>query len=160
MVGTIIAVSGTLLGVIISGVMTYWVQKKIIERERMFSLEDEGRKVERERRASRLKSVEEVIGLMAGVVNYAWEEKAGVEARASTDVVKSMTNKIDELVVGTYPAIIVAGSAELRGCWNSISSMYWHWRDTGEVDLDCQKEMSESQTRMMKVIDDLIALGP
>ena len=43
--GTIIAVGGTLVGVIISGIMTHVLQQRVAERQRKWALEDERRKL-------------------------------------------------------------------------------------------------------------------
>lgn len=167
-IGTIIAVGGTLIGVVISGIMTSMIQQRNAERQRMWRLEDENRNIEREneidkknlireRISRRMQIVEELVGLMASVMGSAEGRMLGLSSEMDKELIKKMNDRIDQINSDAYRAVMLSGSEELEDNWKIIATNYWHGlRETGEVDLNTLGDVQKAEVEIIKIIDGLV----
>ena len=159
---TIIAVAGTLGGVIVSSIGAYFVQK----RQRIWSLEDEARnrqhEVEREQRrikrellSNRLEVVEETIKLMMRIINIAVGEEMGLPIYDDKDAMVEIKKRIQHLTGEAWASIHTTGSEDLRGHWRQIARAYWAAMEEGRVGHEQWNQAQNAHVEMFRLMDEM-----
>jgi len=164
--GAIIAVVGTLGGVVISAIATYMVQKRIAERQRKWALEDEERhqqqalhverrKLKRELLARRFAPIEEAVSLMGNAITTAVGIEIGMPIRSDESEAKQRAQQFQNLLSDAWNAVCITGSEQLKQRWRTLVSVYWGLKETGEVGPDGLKKADDAQVAITKQLDEM-----
>jgi hypothetical protein len=162
----LIAVAGTLAGVVISAFGTYIVQKKVAEKERKWSLESEERKkneeLEKEKRkirhdliCERLNVVEETANIIYFLSGIMMSETYGEPIYSDTSMIQQKRKRFEEISGKAWAALEVINSPELKEHFKKISSIYGEIEEYHEVSGKKWEETHEAFQKLEKRIDDI-----
>jgi len=159
---SIIAVAGTLGGVIVSYIGAYFVQK----RQRTWSLEDEARnrqhEVEREQRrikrellSKRLEVVEETIRLRMTIIRRPVGEERGIPMYDDKDAEVATGKRIQEISGEAWTSIAATGSEDLKKYWSQIARAYWVVMEEGGVGDEQWDQAQNAYVEMFRLMDEM-----
>lgn len=117
----VVAVIGTLLGVITSAVLAYLFQSRASERQRKWALEDEKRRMKRELIQRRIDLIEEATSLMSSVINMTVEHACGLPSAKDVYIIKRIEKRLQEILTSAWNAISIVGSQELKENFEVLS---------------------------------------
>ncbi len=162
----IIAVVGTLVGVIVSALLTYFVQRRITERQRKWALEDEERHkqqlfqdekcmLKRELFMRRLDPIEEAATLMGSILHRAVGAELGLPMSNDKMIIEQAKQRLQEIRLSAWSAIVITGSEELKRHWTTLSSAYWSLEEEGYVASEYSKVLNETHIAITKILDEM-----
>ena len=154
----IIAVSGTLAGVIISTIGTYIVQSKSYEREKKREREKEQREIRREVLSNRLNIIEESANIMMFLNGLKMSEDFGDFIYSDKTTIQEKRKRLEEISGMSWTAIQATDSADLKKNYGAITHAYWQSESTGAIGSKEWNEASEGFVRLVKIIDDMKAM--
>jgi len=160
--GAIIAVVGTLGGVVI----TYVVQQRVAERQRKWALEDEERhqhraleeerrKLQRDLVVRRLEPIEEAVKLMANVILTAEGIELELPIPTNELEIRSKKLKLMDILSDAWNAVLITGSEELEQNWKILTGTYWGLQETGALDLNGVKKAKDAEIAIAKLLDEM-----
>ena len=138
---SIIAVLGTLLGVIVSAALTYTLQKQISERQHKWALEDEERHrkqlVQDEKRRllreilfKRIDILEEALVLMDTIITASFSHACNLPPYSKDElIINQSEQRLQEILSTAWNAIVIIGSKELKEKWRNLTEIYMKVRD-------------------------------
>jgi hypothetical protein len=162
----IIAVVGTLGGVIISAIGTYFIQKTVSERQRKWSLEDqdrnrqdelerEQRRIKRELLSKRLEVVEETVRLMMRVVRAVFAEEMELPVYDDKHELAYINKHIESIRGDAWASIHTVGSEDLSGYWRQISNAYWAAMETSHIEAEQWNQSQDAYFKMYRLMDEM-----
>ena len=163
---SIIAVAGTLAGVIASAIGTYFIQKMVSERQRKWSLEDqdrnrqdelerEQRRIKRELLSKRLEVLEETIKLRMIIIRRPAGEELGIPMYADKDVEVATQKRIQDISGEAWTAVASTGSEDLRKYWIQISRAYWAVIRDGHIEVEQFEQAQKAYVEMVRLMDEM-----
>jgi hypothetical protein len=163
---SIIAVAGTLGGVIVSAIGTYFIQKTISERQRRWSLEDqdrnrqdelgrEQRRIKRELLSKRLEVVEETIKLKMKIISRSVGEDLGIPMVDDEDAEITIKRRVQDITDEAWASVAATGSADLKQYWRQINKAYWAVTDTGSVEPEQWQQAQTAYIEAFKLMDEM-----
>lgn len=163
---SIIAVVGTLGGVIISAIGTYFIQKMVSERQRKWSLEDqdrnrqgelerEQRRIKRELLSKRLEVVEETIKLRMTLISRSVGADLGMPMYDDKDAQITMQKRIQDISHEAWASISAIGSADFKKYWGQINHAYWALMEGGYVESEDWKQAQNAYIEMFRLMDEM-----
>ncbi len=167
---SIMTVIGTLGGVIVGGLLTYFIQKKASERQREWSLQDEARnrryeaereqrRIKRELLSKRLEVVEEAIKLRMRIVRREVGRQMGVPTYEDADEVVKMKERIEGISGEAWVSLDAIGSKDLKKYWGQIGKAYWILSEEGGVEDEEWDQAQNAYKKMFAIMDEMKSKG-
>lgn len=164
--GAIIAVVGTLGGAVISAIVTYVVQQRVAERQRKWALEDEERHqhraVEEERRKlqrdlllRRLDPIEEAVRLKDYAIYTAFCIEVGLPTPTDESATRNKTQKLHDIGLDAFNAVLVIGSEELKQNWEILSTVHCALEETGVLGPDGAEKAHDAYIAITRLLDEM-----
>ncbi len=153
----VIAATG-IIGVIVGIAGTYFIQKIILERQRKWALEDEGRKIRRELLSKRLDILEEAMGIMMNEISRVVTKEMGISAWDDKEKMKEQGIRLQSIRGEAWAALVALDSKELMQCWRDIADAYWEIDETGTVGKDSWNKAQKAYIELIKVTDAMRSL--
>lgn len=125
----VIAVLGTLAGVIVSTIGTQVIQSRTAEREE----EREKIRIRRELVSNRLKIVEEAADIMMFLIGVGLDETMGLKAHCEPDMMLQKRKRIEEIFHQARTAVGAVKSDELSASFSRMVSQFWECESEGPV---------------------------
>ncbi|MBC8274309.1 MAG: hypothetical protein H8E40_04990 [Chloroflexi bacterium] len=162
----VIAVVGTLLGVITSAILAYFFQRRVSETQRKWALEDEERRNQKtyqdEKRKmkhaliqKRIDIIEEATALMDSVISMTFDHACGFPSAKDTHVIKKIEERLQEILPSAWNAVSVVGSDELQKNFEVLSrtSIIMMDEDSEAIDFDAYQEAQGAPIAIAKILD-------
>ena len=153
----VVAATG-IIGVIVGIAGTYFIQNIILERQRKWALEDEGRKIKRQLLSKRLDILEEAMGIMMNEISGAITKEMGIPTWDDKERMKERGIRLQSIRGEAWAALVALGSKELTQCWRDIANAYSEIDETGTVGSDSWNKAQKSYTELIKLTDAMRAL--
>jgi hypothetical protein len=161
----IIAVAGTLGGVIISAIGTYFIQKTVSERQRKWSLEDqdrnrqdelerEQRRIKRELLSKRLEVVEETVKLRMTIIRRHVGEELGLPMHDDRGAEVAIEKRIQDIGGEAWASVAATGSEDLKKYWIQISQTYWAFRE-GRIEDGQWEQTQKAHIEIVRLMDEM-----
>lgn len=153
----VVAATG-IIGVIVGIAGTYFIQNIILERQRKWTLEDEGRKIKREVLSKRLEILEEAMGIMMNEISGVITKEMGIPTWDDKGRMKERGIRLQSIRGEAWGALVALGSKELTQCWRDIANAYSEIDETGTVGSDSWNKAQKSYAELIKLTDAMRAL--
>lgn len=162
----IITIAGVIGGSVAGAISTYLVQKRVSERQRKWSLEDEDRnrqhelkgehrRIKRELSSKRLDVVEETIKLKMRIISRAVGKEMGLPMYDDKDTIVAIGKRIQDISGEAWASILATGSKDLREYWKQISNAYWALKEEGTVGHELWNQAQKAYVEIFKLIDEM-----
>ena len=142
-----------IIGVIVGIAGTYFIQKIILDRQRKWALEDEGRRIKRELLSKRLDILEEAIGIMMNEISRVVTKEMGIPAWDDKERMKEQGIRLQSIRGEAWAALVALGSKELMQCWREIAGAYWEIDESGTVGKDSWDKAQKAYIELIKLTD-------
>jgi len=163
----IIAVAG-IGGTLLGAAGTYFLQKRAAERQRKWSLEDEGRNKEHERETEqrrikrellckRLDIFEEAVKIKVLRISRAVHEDIGLPYYYDEDMINEQKQRLQNIDDEAWAALTAIDSKELMKHFGVINPVYWDLEERGEMNPEKWNEVDEAYTAIIKLTDEMRA---
>jgi hypothetical protein len=175
MMGTILAIIGTLAGAALSAILAYIFGRLNTEQQNRWRLEEEERQhtwtlegEERQRARNiqdqtrqlkkgllekRIEPVEEAIRLTSIIFNSAQGKELGVPLPDDDKMIADAKLKLHEIRPSVWQAIDTLGSEEIRKEYKKLSSAYWSLEE-GES-IENYKGLQDAASVIIKLLDEM-----
>lgn len=161
----VVGITGTLLGIVVSAISTYLVQKRVSERQRKWALEDDERKRESEREAEqkkvkrdllskRLDVLEEAIKLMVSDTSRTFGKALGLPVSHDEAGAQKRQARLEDIEEEAWATVLALGSKDLHRNWEAVSSAYWD-KLHGHLDTNRWDEAQRAYVEIVKLVDDM-----
>jgi len=152
-IGTIIAVGGTLVGTFGGALLSYFISKKLAERQRRWILEDERRRTKNELLDSRLNRIEEALSSMMASIDHAVYSEIGVPVKIDDWTRKQREQETGEKISNAWTTVYLIGSEELTKKLGVLTNVYWESVQEKTVDPEEGKKAQNAQLDIIRLID-------
>ena len=149
----VIAVSGTLAGVIVSTIGTYFIQSKSYERQRKSERESEERKIKRELISNRLNVVEEAVNLMMYLTGRTISLEVEMMIYNDKDIEREKSKKLEDIGDIAWAAVIATGSEDLKDNYTAITSAFWENMRQGTITTETWDKAYKAYVKIIKIMD-------
>lgn len=150
----VIAVVGV-AGVVVGIVVTYFVQKTTLERQRKWALEDDSRRIKRELLSERLAIVEEAIKIMVNLINNKINREMGVPMYDDSVELKEQGRRLQSIGGEAWVALVALDSQDLKKNWKVVAYAHSELEETGEIDPKSGGEVRKAYVEIIKIIDSM-----
>jgi len=161
-------IAGTLLGVVVSAIGTYLLQKRTSERQRKWALEDgerrkgheretEQRRIKRELLCKRLDVLEESIKIMMNHISSTVGRELGVPMYDDSAELKEQGKRLQSIRGEARAALVALESKKLLEDWRAITSAYSDLGETGTVDSESWNKVQKAYIEIIKLTDEMRA---
>jgi hypothetical protein len=148
----VVAATG-IIGVAVGIAGTYLTQKVILERQRKWTLEDEGRKIKRELLSKRLDILEETMGIMMEQIGGVVAREMGIAVWEDKERMKEQGIRLQSIRGEAWAALVSLDSKELMQCWRDIANAYWEIDESGTVGKDSWDKAQKAYIELIKLED-------
>lgn len=155
---TIVVAATGIIGVIVGIAGTYFIQKIILERQRKWALEDEGRKIRRELLSKRLDILEEAMGIMMKEIGVVVAREMGIPLYDDKDARKEQGIRLQSIRGEAWASLVAFDSKELTQCWRYIANAHSDIDETGTVGSDSWNKAEKSYVELIKLTDAMRSL--
>lgn len=159
---SIIAVLGTLGGVIVSFVGAHFIQKRQREwslkdeaRNKQYELEREQRRIKRELLSKRLEVVEETVSLRMMIIRRSVGAEMGLPTYDDKERDMTMGKRLKNMVGPAWASIAATGSKAIVKYWLEISSAYWALMKNGHLETEQWKQAQVAYLRIVRLMDEM-----
>ncbi len=151
----LIAVAGTLFGVITSAIGTYIIQSNYYNRQKKTDKESEERKIKRDLVAKRLDIVEEVVTLRMFLTGLTIKEMYGDPIYSDKETIQNKRHKLDDISSQAWTAVLASGSKELKEHFQEIGKAFQESEETGNVTNKNWNDAHDSYVKITNLIDNM-----
>ena len=132
---------------------TYFVQKTTLERQRKWALEDDSRRIKRERLSKRLDIVEEATKIMVNQVIRTIDREMGAPMYNDDLQLQEQGKRLQSIMAEASAALSALDSQDLIRHWRVVTFAYGVEGDTDRVDLKLGGEVQRAYAEMVKLMD-------
>ncbi len=156
----------TIVGMVLSAVTTYMIQKKVAERQRSWGLEDDEKRRTHDREEQSKRAVKEVLlervwlveeasGLMASFVRRQRDVVLGEPPASDTESFEAGRSRLRVIWAGAWNNVAVLGSEAVGEGWGRLTSIYRDALGSGVIDEDDAKKAYEANAAISVALDGL-----
>lgn len=155
-----LVVAGVGLTSVIAGFLgTYFVQKKTLERQRKWALEDDGKRIKRELISKRLDVIEEACKIMRNQVGRTASMQAGLPMFDDAGIFDAQEKRLQGISGEAFSALIALDSKELTENYATIARAYGEYEETGTVNNDLWDKAHQAYIDIIRLTDEMRVQG-
>ena len=150
----VIAVSGTLAGVIVSTIGTYFVQKIRYQREIEWEVEKDKSQFRRDLMLKRLNVIEETASLVMFLTGVRMDKEHGEGSYCDDNTFSQKDRRIEEIYHEAYAFSKAMHSREVDDAFNGMLSKYWEIHSGSMLPKDYEVVLSNYR-KLIEALDSL-----
>lgn len=152
---TIVVAATGIIGVIVGIAGTYFIQKIILDRQRKWALEDDGRKIKRELLSKRLDILEEAVKIMINNISRMIGVELGMPTYSNESTVQKWRERFEEIAEEASAVVLALDSKNVMKDWGAISHAYWKQLETGTLESEEYDKAQKAYIEIVKLTDEL-----
>lgn len=163
---TIITALAIITGTIVGIVGTYFVQKRVSQSQRQWTLEDEERRkgyerdeeqkrIKRELLSKRLDILEEAVKIMINDTSRTLGIELGMPIYSDKATIEERRKRLHDISEEAWATVLALDSKDLLENWRAVSSAYWEQLEIGTIGSKSWEKAQKAYVNLIKLTDEM-----